>query len=147
MKSSRLTKAQTIRPCGGPNNMGSLAPIFSITQDQYQSQISVWLRDEVGSLQSPTKTLAEVAGSSVAAAKHWYASEATPNGIYMSRLRAAYPNFDAKMRELEGKQRDLADDFTQALNTTFITYLRTNPEMAQAMYEQFFKHHNVQAAE
>lgn len=127
--------------------MGSLAPIFSITQDQYQSQISVWLRDEVGTLKSPTKTLAEVAGSSVAAAKHWYGNEATPNGIYMSRLRAAYPNFDARMRELEGKQASFADDFEQVLNTTFIAYLRTNPDMAKAMYDQFFKHHNVSAAE
>ncbi len=125
--------------------MGSLAPIFGLGRRDHIEKVCGWLRDEVDHLASPVKTLAEDADAPIGTAKNWYAKNSAPDSFYMSRLRAKYPNFDARMSELEGKQANFADDFEQVLNTTFLEYMRSNPAMAKAMYQQFFKHHNVAA--
>lgn len=122
--------------------MGSVAPIFGLGRREHIETVCGWLRDEVDGLASPVKTLAEDADAPIGTAKNWYARVSAPDSFYMSRLRAKYPNFAARMDELEGKQRALADDFTEILNTTFQTYMDTNPDLAKAMYRKFFGPHN-----
>lgn len=125
--------------------MGQIAPIFGLGRREHIDTVCGWLREEVDHLASPVKTLAEDADAPVGTAKNWYAKNSAPDSFYMSRLRSKYPNFDARMDALEGKQASLADDFTEILNTTFMTYMDTNPELAKAMYARFFKHHNMAA--
>lgn len=139
MKNSRSTKPQINRVRSEPNKLNAVAPILSMNQDQYQSFVTVALREQVDEYRSPVKKLAEVAGSSLAAAKHWYSNEATPNGLYMGRLRARFPGFDAKMRELEGRRDDLDPDFPRMLNEVFMRALRTDETLAREVYERFMK--------
>lgn len=139
MKHSRFTKAQINWTRGRPNNMGQLAPIFDLDQHEYQSFVTTWLRKEVANDRSPVKALAEAAGSSVAAAKHWHGGDATPQGIYMSRLRARFPRFDAEMRRLEGMQSEMSPEFGRALNEMLMHYIRSDAggPIAQALMEHF----------
>lgn len=149
MKHSRLPNTLTIRTSKGPtklnavspNNVVSEAPIFRITHEEWQSRVSTLLRDEVASARSPVKELANAAGSSVAAAKHWYGFEATPQGIHMSRLRAAYPSFHQKMCELEGMRASMDSSFLRKLSDFFLQQLAADPDspFVKEVYQNFFK--------
>ena len=104
--------------------MTSLAPVFELDQFQYQSFVTTWLRREVANDRSPVKRLAQVAGSSTAAAKHWYGGRTTPSGLHLARLRASYPQFDGELRRLEGLERDHDPLFERALNEFIIRRMR-----------------------
>lgn len=141
MSKSRGTAPHHSTSRKAPALMNALAPIFDLDPCQYQSLVTGWLREEVEHEHSPVKTLAEIARAPVATAKHWYANEAAPNGVYMSRLRACFPAFNAHMRRLEGMRTDMDPQFTNALNTMFMHYLRTDESgvFAKEMYDRFFK--------
>lgn len=128
MQASRFTKGQSSRTVPRAKTLNSLAvkqaPVFDIDQHQYQTFVTTHLRKEVSNDRSPVKSLAEAAGSSLAAAKHWIANQSTPNGIYMSRLRARFPEFNAQMRRLEGMLFDADPEFNSAFNDLMNNYLR-----------------------
>lgn len=101
---------------GRAKTLNALAPVYDLDQFQYQSLVTEWLRKEVANDRSPVKHLAKIAGTSTAAAKHWYGGRATPSGLHLSRLRSAFPQFDSELRRLEGMEHDHDPLFERALN-------------------------------
>lgn len=148
MPTSRFTRPRHPAGSGGANlNAIAPAPVLGMDRRTYIDTVCTYLREEVDHLASPVKTLADEAIAPLGTAKHWYGKTSAPDSFYMSRLRTRFPNFDGRMRELEGKQRDLAPDFEEALNAFFLICLRGDAtgEAARKVYERFFKHHNEPA--
>ena len=129
------------------NAISPNAPIFAMTQHQYQAAVTDALLAEFGHLKSPAKACASVAESGRSTAKLWLSYRTTPHGMYEKRLRARLPNFDAAMRELEGKRDEMDPEFPRLLNQAFMQALRDDPRIARMIYERFMAPANTAAKE
>lgn len=128
--------------------MNASARCYQIDRSQYIYEVTGALLDALDGHPAKAKAAANIARAPLATAKHWTDRTSAPSDIYQARLRSSLPEYDAKMRALEGLRDNHDPDFPNRLDEAFQAALR-DPKagaMLLALYDTFFKHHNEEKA-
>lgn len=93
----------------------AVAPIYGLDQRQYQRTVNRTLRLVVSNERNAAKRIADIAGTTLHAAKNWLSDRCTPGAFHLARLRAAFPELDSELRRLEGMDAENDPAFAREL--------------------------------
>lgn len=106
----------------------AVARIHEIDQNQYRRTVTRNLRLAVSNERNAAKRIADIAGTTLHAAKNWLSDRCTPGAFHLARLRAAFPELDAELRRLEVMEAENNPAFQRELTALVFKYMAQEQE-------------------